>query len=487
MQKGIIIGLLTIITVGLTGCQKPQIFKTDEPNYAVEVTDKKMEQDTYYVKNGTRFAKVYLPNGNVTTTSGKVNLSRVMYFSGDEAKVPVHYKGELIAYASKKADLDKVILERFKDMDYSIGVYGGKLEGDGYYHVSVSKSTIVPGSSADEIFGETPSKEIRIVSIAGTPVKELVDEGSGILLKMEKDQSYAVEFYAGTYFFRSLITADTHFIRSYEIYSYGSEWIEDTTHGYMCFNTPNSLKSGWYLINGQGLFQYQEKERGAESEEKLFLNDQYYKSTEETVAAYSKQYKAFVPSPTKDMRIQIPYGDITDVNEEGADITGYIVAPDGTTYSMQNDTKLRLLYLELAQADAGDWMVYIYPKSLTIGEITVNSLEVQEETSCEEQSFKIETDTKNLRFYADVGIYADVVGSADIMGVVISPTGQTFKMSIGEFKEGKLTKHYLKYDMPYVKEGEYTIKVYHYQSQTLISNMQIIPYEDDSNEILIVD
>lgn len=487
MRKGIIIGLMVSLMIGLTGCQKPQIFITDEPDYAVEVTDKKLEQDTYYVKNGTRFARVYLPGGNVASTSGKVNPSRVMYFFGDEAKVPVHYKGELIAYASKKADLNKVILERFKDMEYSIGVYGGKLEGDGYYHVSVNKSTVVPDSNAEEVFGQTPSKEIRIVSVGGVAVEDMIDEGSGILLGMEKDQSYVIEFYSGTYFFRTSITADTHFIRSYEMFSYNDEWIEDTTHGYMCFNTPDNLKSGWYLVNGQGLFQYQERERGAENEEELSMNDKYYASTEQTIAAYSKQYKAFVPAPTKDMRIQIPYGEIVDANETGADVTGYIVAPDGTTYSMQNDTQRQLLYLELAQADAGDWMVYIYPKSLMIGEIAVSSVEVQEEASCEEQTFIVEADTKNLRFYADVSIYAHVVGSADIMGVVVSPTGQTFKMSIEAVKDGKLTKHYLKYDMPYAKEGEYTIKVYHYQSQTLISNMQIVPYEDDSNEILIVE
>lgn len=482
MRKGILlITMLFSMAMFLTGCQDVQIFIEPEPDHAVEVSDSQIETETYYIKNGTKFAKVYMPQGNVSGKSGKVNPSRVMYFMGDEAKVPVHYKGELIAYASAKADLSKVTLERFKDMNYSIGIFGGKIEEDGYYHITTSKSNMVEGTSAYELFNRVASSEIRIVTIGGSPIANLVDTGSGIITGLEQNGTYEIEFYSGTYFYRTKVVSDTHFIRSYEIYGYGKSLIEDTIHGYMCFNTPEDLKSGWYLINGEGLFQYHSYTRGEEAAEET-LNESYYKTTEELVASYSKQYQVSVPSATKDMVITVQYGEITDAADESAEITGYVIAPDGTGYDMMLDTEKQQMSLNLAVAGAGDWMVYIYPKSLDIVDVSVSSDSIMEDTTCEEISFELIEDTEYQRFYADVS------GEGDIYGVVIGPEGITYGLTLETYREKNgQTKRYLHYDMPYAKAGTYTMKIYHYLSQTEIFNMQMVTYVDNGSEIIIIE
>lgn len=478
--------LLTIILINmaafLTACRDVQIFITPEPENAVEVSDTEIETDTYYIKNGTKFSKVYLPNGNVSGKSGKVSQSRVFYFQGDEAKVPVHYKGELIAYASAKANLTKVVLERFKDMEYSIGIFGGKVEDDGYYHINITKNNTVIDSSAQKLFNQVPSAEIRIVTIGGTPVAKLVDAGSGIITGLKQDGTYDIEFFAGTYFYRTTVTADTHFLRSYEIYNYGETLISDTTHGYMCFSTPEDLKSGWYLINGIGLFQYHSFTRSEEAAADETLNEKYYQTTEELVASYTKQYQVSVPSTVKDMIISVKYGEVTDATDVDSEITGYVIAPDGTGYEMLVDSEDKKMTLNLAVAGAGDWMVYIYPKSLDIADVSVASDSVMEDTTCEEMTFELLEDTEYQRFYADVS------GEGDIYGVIIGPEGITYGMSLETVREkGGKTISYLQYDLAYAKKGTYTMKIYHYLSQTKISNMQMFSYADNSSEIIIIE
>lgn len=464
----------------LTGCGNIQIMAVSEKKEIVEVTDRNLEQDVYYIKNGTRFVKVYMPAGNVSGTANKVNTGRVLYFTDDEQMVPVHYKNEIIAYSSKTADFDKVTLERFKDMEYSIGLYGGYIGEDGYYHINVSEKNIVPGSHAESIFDQIISSEVRIVSIGGQPIAELIDAGSGIITNLEKDKLYTMEFYAGTYYYKENFCADTHFLRAFEVYSYGPSYISDTTHGYMCFNTPDNLKSGWYVINGSGLFSYRGYSRGGSTALKEDdLNESYYSSSEEMIATYSKQYKVHVPKTTKDMKITVSYGE-TGLSEE--DLSASVFAPDGTTYEMAVDMINREMTLSLAYAAAGDWNIYIYPQMLPIEKVSIANEDVVEDTVCEEAEFELTEDTPYQRFYADVS------GDGKVYGSVIGPEGITYSLTLKSVKDRDgNTQRYLIYDLPYAYAGQYKVKIYHYLSDSTISNIQMATYNDSSTEIIIIE
>ena len=475
MRKIRIFALIASMMFALCGCGNVEIFITPEPNYAVEISDSELEQNLYYVKNGTRFAKVYLPQGNVTSKTQTVKSSRVLYFMGDEQKVPVHYKGELVAYSSAKANLTEVTLERFKDMGFSIGIYGGSVESDGYYHMT--NKNVAKGSEAEDLFNKVASTEIRIATIGGEPISKYVDKGSGIITNLTKDSTYLIEFYAGTYFYRQSFVADTHFLRAFEVYSYGKDKISDTTHGYMCFNTPEDLKTGWYLINGQGLFQYHANIRG-ESVELENLNEGYYASQEEMISAFSKQYNVSVPIATKDLKIKVAYGE----TEQEEEITGYVVAPDGTVYDMNQDMAKDELTLALAVAGVGDWSVYIYPKTLNVLSVNVENDTIMEETSLCEQEFTLEEDAEYQLFYADV------IGGTDVYGSVIGPNGVTYSLILKEVKDDRGNKsHYLYYRLPYAKAGTYTVRIYYYQSKTSIENISMSPYQNTDTEIIIIE
>lgn len=479
-MKKVCLLILFLSVCLLSGCKDIQIFEKPAPDHAVEISDRQIEMEIYYVKNGTRFSEVYMPNGNSKGTVSSLDQGRVLFFYGDEDMVPVHYKGELVAYASAKADLKQVTLERFKDMGYSLGIYGGELQDDGYYHISTGKN-VCPNSDADRIFSQVISDEVRIVSIGGTPIKELVDSGSGIILKLEQGKSYLVEFYSGTYYYRENFVADMHFLKAFELYRYNEERIEDTINGYMCFNTPDTLKSGYYNINGQGLFLYHSYKRGEKVEYET-LNEGYYENTVQMVAAYSKQYTVSVPYDIKDMVITVNYGRILSDLDAGTDIIGYVVAPDGTGYEMVRDDKEDTLTLSMAVAMAGEWEVYISPRSLDITDITVKSSETLEDTVCEESEFIVPEDTSFQMFYADI------VGSGKVYGSIITADGVTYNFAMGEYKDGnKKGQKYLYYRMPYVAAGTYTVRIYHYQSQTKIENIQMIAYDDNESDIIIIE
>lgn len=486
MKKGAVL-CLSILLVSVTlfsGCKNVQIFEKKEKLEYTEVSESKLEPDVYYVKTGTKFAKVYLPD---TTTfegeSSKIDQSRVVYFTkDDEFMIPQHYEGELVAYASPKAELKRVVLERFEDMGYSFGIVGGQVMDDGYYHFSVKDNTL-EGTEARKLFSTVESDDIRIVSVGGSPMDEITDPGSGIITQLKQGGVYTVEFYAGTYYYRSNFTADTHMMRPFELYSYDEKYLSDTTHGYMCFNTPSELLSGYYLINGGGLFCYHAYTKGKKVENEDY-NVGFYANKEEAEMAYKQQYNVNVPQNTKDMCVTAYYGDITDSFDVGEKIEATIIAPDGTEYQMENDELEKSLSMTVKIAQAGSWTMNIYPKSLEIKDISVAGDPNYEETAVFEQEYTIDKDETFQMFYADVT--GDT--NEEVRGSVIDENGVTYKFTEGSYQDsyGKYNR-YIAAFIPYMKAGKYTVKIYYYKSKNVIKNLQLTKYDDTSSEVFIIE
>lgn len=478
MRKSLVLLCIVFSSILLIGCKKVEIFVEPEPDYMVEVKETEMDMDWFYVKNGTKFGPVYMPAGNATGKSKKVNKSRVIYFQDDEKMVPTHYKGELLAYASAKASLSDITLERFYDIGYSLGFWGGEIKEDGYYHITAGKENVVPGSSANEVFNCLPSKEIRIISISNTPIADIIDEGSGIVLGLKPDEKYVIELYAGTYYYKYYINADVHMMRSYEVYNYQNNYINDTTHGYMCFNTPENLKSGWYLVNGQGLMKYYSEERGSTLTTND-LNEEYYKSEEESLASYSKAYTVSIPTQTQDLDLVLTYEDSV---EESA-ITANVVSPAGDIYEMSIDENKNKLKLSLVKAMPGDWKIYVYPMELAIVDTEYYSTGINEETTLSETEFAIEEPKQYQMFQVDIeGNHEKVYGA------IVTETGKTYQMEMIQEKgnETKKDKYSLRYQLPYMEPGTYTVKIYYYKSMTTISSPILYSYESSNSEEIIV-
>ena len=98
---------MCLLTLGLlTGCEDVQIFQTKtDPYKLVALKDSELKNDTYYVKNNTRFYQTYKPSGgNSSSEVSALNESRVFITMKDDALIPTFYSDELAAFPSNRPE-----------------------------------------------------------------------------------------------------------------------------------------------------------------------------------------------------------------------------------------------------------------------------------------------------------------------------------------------------------------------------------------------
>ncbi len=476
----VMIGIISAISaISLTGCGKIQIFKHTTKQEFTQYAASELQNDIFYVKDQTRFAPVYLELNANYKVGGKyipkkIDRSRVIWFNDDEYMIPSHYKGEIIAYKSLSAEpIEEISLERYEDIGYSFGIYGGEIGDDGYYHLDSAKN-VIPGSSASQLFRQVKSTEIRIVSINGNAVSDYVDSKSGTIRNLEKDQDYTVVFFAGTQKYQDSIKADIHIMQAYEIYLYGKSSLSDTNFGYLAFNTPETLKSGYYNINGKGLFKYYSYEKGSMEDSLADMNEKYYTSEGEMIRAYSQQYQVSLSQDVRDLEITMYYGEITDDTDMGVNIGCYAESPEEKGYDLILNEDKKTMTLSLTTAKAGNWILSVAPKSLDIKDIQVTYADQYETTTLFEQTYEISEGNNEFKMF-----YADILGNPDakVMGSIVDTDGITYDMKLGVVSGKEGEKHrYLYLQMPYLKSGTYKMKIYYYQSENTIDNAQITDY-----------
>jgi len=470
----------------LIGCSDLQIFvENTDPTQLVEVSDKELSFDTYYVKNKTRFSAVYKPEGTASGYSSAPSSQRLLWFNindGYENLVPVQYKGELIAYASKNINFTSVTLERFRDRGYTFGIYGGELKADGYYHLNAG-SDLCKGSSAQAMISQTISSTIRIATINGNQITEdMIDPITGTFINLQKGKSYKVGFFSGTYYYEADIVADMHMLQSFEIYNYDSNHIKDTYNGYQCFNIPEELFSGWYWINGKGMFKYysyaEEENMKNEDED---MNMQYYTDEEELINLYSQQYSFQLEHRTRNLQVVIQYDAESLPKDDEASVIAYAYAPDGTRYTLLHDTYNSLLTLELTEAMQGKWTVNIVPRSLSIRDIKVDSSEAASDLTFYEESIMVAEGTTDLSFVLQYE------GNGTVNATLVTPSGLTYTLSdTSQKKVNDKLYNLLSHGLLYAEAGEYRIRVYHYPYETSIVDVYTATNAELDADIIIV-
>ena len=189
------------------------------------------------------------------------------------------------------------------------------------------------------------------------------------------------------------MSADVHFYQSYEISQI--EKAGTTKNGYLAIPMPEDAKSGYYMMNGSGLYRYYAFEKNTENVETVDMNEPFYETEEEKIAAYSQQYMVSVQTKTTNVAFNMEY----DTEEyEDDEIKCILVSPDGTTYNLvpQNGTAS----IELAEVIAGRWTINVLPKDLIVKDIKAESTAATADSSTETKSFYIGEDDENIQFYA---------------------------------------------------------------------------------------
>lgn len=449
MKKIAVLTMACLIMLNMTACGKKEIFKDPNDEFRLKAVDgSELEVDAYYVKQGAEFYKTYTPDGTASGTVTSPKSDRIFWMNKDLSLVPVLYGNELIAYQSNKTKLTDIKLERFRDAGWSVGLYGGKIDDDGY--LSFSKKNVAKGSSAYEAFKEVASESIRIVSINDEPVSKDSLDDSGVIANLDQRAKYVVGVYIGTKYETVTLTADYNYFESYEVMSL--ERAKDTKNGYLAVYMTDNLPNGWYCINGSGFFKYYNFPKG-QDEAEIDMNEAFYETSMMEIAAYAQQYSITVNEKTENVKFKITYS--TDVYTDD-EVIANLTAPDGTLYGMTAEDGE--CYVDIAEVMAGKWNMAIMPQDLEITDVSAEATTPVIDTMHEEQDIVIDEDDANIQFYAAYE------GDGDVWGIVENQNGETRFLDFDE------KNHILTTTYSYLPAGTYKVTIYHY-ADTKISDI----------------
>lgn len=259
---------LSIIVGLLTGCGSNAKTTNTGPNAYID----SLEEGYFYIRS-KKDNNCQKPLWSSATfdrkTSSYGNNSRVIWFTEENLnKIPTFYEGDSIIYKNKETLLTDFTFERFEDFGYSVGLalLGISSTGRPLIKIGTDSKNICSGSDADQIIQGIENSSAFIDTLGKIPLRGTYDEANnlwsaenictrcGSLKNLVKDQKYEIELYSGTYRYEYVLTANRRVFGSMEgitthDYNYESDYLINIP-------LPKDLKTGYYMLNGTGLFRY---------------------------------------------------------------------------------------------------------------------------------------------------------------------------------------------------------------------------------------
>ncbi len=205
-----------------------------------------------------------------------IEYPRSIWISTDEDdNIPTVTKDDLLIYVSSTEVPDGILFERFADYGYSIGISNMIADGGGHYYFEFAatdeddyKHYVDMNSDAAQVSELDPITKLYLDKVGSTKVDEDNVSDGGSVLGLTKNKSYVCEFYTGTFYQDFKMTANIHSFSSLERFtSYEYEFMHSN---FIVISIPDYFKSGYYFVNGVGLFRYV-----AEADESTYNGEAY--------------------------------------------------------------------------------------------------------------------------------------------------------------------------------------------------------------------
>ena len=274
MKKAVFYAFLSILTLStplLTGCSKKvdasQRLRPDgTPLTEYQVFENEIKDGIFYVRHSDSICEpVYL--GEATFDQGSVsktkNDKRVLWFSSDFDRIPTFYKGDSLIYYTEGVLNEQFTYERFEDFGYSVGIRGLEPTSSGRYqfYTDPNRKCTYPGSDADVVLDiDNPTVIVDSIGDVELRVPDLEKSNEepvtrcGSIAHLAKDNKYKTKIYEGTIEHDYILTANIRIMASMEgQVSADYTFIGDNK---ISLSIPSAFNSGYYLINGVGLFRY---------------------------------------------------------------------------------------------------------------------------------------------------------------------------------------------------------------------------------------
>lgn len=441
LKRLLSISLIGALSLSLMGCTKRQIFiKETDPNQVAVLTQDELVLDNIYAKQGSYFYDLYNPIATSSNQASTVSSQRLIFYPKLDS-FPKMYKDDFLVVASNTEITEPITIERYEDLGYSVGLYGGYVDSDGYLCFSV-RDGMVEGSNIQLALENVTSDYIRICQINDEDVSANNLIAGGVIKGFEYGGQYKITYYAGTYKNSVTCYADTGIMRSYEIME--TKAPEETDNTYTKFELPDDLKSGYYKCGSFGVMAYYDFEKGKEDTSKVDMNEPYYESQEEQFKAFSKKYAISIPEIKNNIRIEVSYN-LGNYNID--DVKCVLTDPAGTAYDMTCEEDIA--YVEISEMMPGTWNVNILPKDLEVIAVTPVATTPENDTVNDIEEFTFDEADSNIQFKCTY------TGEGKIWGTVTQE-------ETGEVKELVLDENTLSVTYPYLAAGTYKVTIYHY-------------------------
>lgn len=448
-----------MILLLLSGCEKKQIFVHKGDQYKlVALTDNELENNHYYVKDGSSFYAVYEPNNY---------RSKAYWIGEDITLIPDLYENELIAFQSKTLSVSDIRIDRYADKGYTIAIWGIK-NNNGTYEFD-AKSNIIPETAASDLFKDAYSNEIHIETINGQSPTTYKLTTAGTIEGLELNESVVLGLYEGTVYKEITLTAEVHNIVPYESFTLTDSIV--TKQGYISTKMLENARDGYYRIsagNYSGFFRYHNHKKGDCNPDGDNLNISSYATRYDELAELYTQYFVMVAKKTYDIGILVTYADT------GEQTSCVIQSPDGELYDI--DCYDGRAELNLQEAIPGKWTVNIYPKGTQNVVVAVDTTHQGTASDCVEYELINENQVPKSR------ILVTYSGSGTVWGTI-----ENVETGVSEFLETDTKTNLLYCDWIYMPVGTYKCRIYHYNDTEIISCNIVEVDESVSGEVIILE
>ena len=244
------------------------------------ITDPEMlESGQAYVYRDGCYYPLYVAEASFDTTDNTTtDDTRTLWFSEEEwNKIPTLYEGDSLVYRYDE-DLDETsYIERFEYVGWTFGVANLTQTATGRYSYSGDDTDNVDSTSTAYNLLSLGEYVLILDKVGGVSLRSGNITRGGLILGLEKDMAYEVEAYVGTNLNMLTLVADRIALTSMEYTTTTDyDFLQSTI---IEIYLPEELNTGYYAVNGSGIFRYVKGDSWDENTD--FNIDNVYEDEEE--------------------------------------------------------------------------------------------------------------------------------------------------------------------------------------------------------------
>jgi hypothetical protein len=206
-----------------------------------------LESGKFYIQHKGKYYQLYRDHEGAD--------GNTLWYNEDWKEVPTMYEGDQLIYYSDEHFDEKFTFNRYLYQGYTLGICNLTETDSGRfgYTGDHDNTDINMASDAKKLYKVGDTFAI-IDKIGGAPLRKGNIDTGGIIKGLKKNKIYNTQVYVGTNMFTFQLEADSIALTLSQ-----SEDITDFTfleNRILQLNIPYKYKTGYYDINGMGLFRY---------------------------------------------------------------------------------------------------------------------------------------------------------------------------------------------------------------------------------------